>query len=515
MYTIPGTYHQVEARIQEALTVFSNGFNGTIAQLARQFRVPYPRLYARIKGRGSRSQRPATNLRLTEAGELSIQQYITRCDKLRMPVLFPQLVAAFQTVFDLNDPRGRADPIGRNFVSRWLARNPQYRRVRQKPQELSRIASNTEAVYQKHFDDLDTIMADFGITRDDCWNMDETGFRIGVGGSQWIITMDYGRETQSPSITCRDYSTAIEAVSATGVVLPGFLILTGAVHLAKWYTQTTVPDDYLIAVSESGYTNDELSLEWLKHFNKWSAKSQKGRWRLLIFDGFGSHSTKEFLDYADEHQIVCFTLPPHTSHNLQPLDVGVFRPFKHHHKAAVEAATRSGCTEFNKLEFLQAISSIRDATFKQSTIKSGWAQAGIWPWDPQKALHKVQEELPTTPPPTSSCGSTPTPQTQRTLKQFIEDTRAKVADNSASVNRILRLAKAATALADLHELTVKELESLTAAARERKERQAASRRQVQKGGVLTAKDARMAVEKRMKDEAKRAAATAARKAKKE
>ena len=36
----------------------------------------------------------------------------------------------------------------------------------------------------------------------------------------------------------RDYATAIECISVTRYLLPAFLILTGAVHLAKWI----VPD---------------------------------------------------------------------------------------------------------------------------------------------------------------------------------------------------------------------------------------------------------------------------------
>ena len=90
--------------------------------------------------------------------------------------------------------------------------------------------------------------------------MDETGFRIGVGGNQWIITMDWHHPHQSPTDTNCDYVTSVEAISGDGIVIPPLLILKGVNHLQKWYTQTSLPDDYLIRTSDSGYTNGMLSI---------------------------------------------------------------------------------------------------------------------------------------------------------------------------------------------------------------------------------------------------------------
>ena len=41
-------------------------------------------------------------------------------------------------------------------------------------------------------------------------------------------------------------------------------------------------------------------------------------------DGFGCHQTDEFLELASEANIICKFIPPHTSDQLQPLDLGVF-----------------------------------------------------------------------------------------------------------------------------------------------------------------------------------------------
>lgn len=44
---------------------------------------------------------------------------------------------------------------------------------------------------------------------------------------------------------------------------------------------------------------------------------------LLIYDGRGFHEAYKLLHLAKEHS----SLPQHTTHKLQPLNVGVFSPF--------------------------------------------------------------------------------------------------------------------------------------------------------------------------------------------
>jgi hypothetical protein len=121
-----------------------------------------------------------------------------------------------------------------------------------------------------------------------------------------------------------------ETISGDGTILPLILILPGILHQEDWYTKTDLDDDALVAVSETGYVNDELSLEWLRHFERYSARRQVGVYRLLLLDGYGSHCTMEFITFCDDHKIIPFCLPPHsTTQLLQPLDVVVFQPYKH------------------------------------------------------------------------------------------------------------------------------------------------------------------------------------------
>ena len=72
------------------------------------------------------------------------------------------------------------------------------------------------------------------------------------------------------------------------------IIFEGKVHISTWYQDSPLPPTWRIAVSENGWTTDELTLEWLQQVFEPQTRSRTvGRYRLLILDGHGSHMTPE------------------------------------------------------------------------------------------------------------------------------------------------------------------------------------------------------------------------------
>ena len=55
-----------------------------------------------------------------------------------------------------------------------------------------------------------------GILPTDLYNMDEKGFRIGVAGAQWVVSLDTDRPTYLASSQNRELVTDVECVSADG-----------------------------------------------------------------------------------------------------------------------------------------------------------------------------------------------------------------------------------------------------------------------------------------------------------
>jgi hypothetical protein len=77
----------------------------------------------------------------------------------------------------------------------------------------------------------------------------------------------------------------------TGWAIPPFIIFKGRHHLSAWYKEDSLPQDWIIAVSENSWTTNELGLQWLKHFDEHTKKRVVGTHRLLAIDGHESHNS--------------------------------------------------------------------------------------------------------------------------------------------------------------------------------------------------------------------------------
>jgi hypothetical protein len=258
---------------------------------------------------------------------------------------------------------GAVPTVSEMWPIRFRERWPKYFKVRQKTIDINRKRAHDPEDIERWYEMFRQACRDYGISEEHIWNVDETGFMIGVGKDQWVLTRDASRPSYLGSSSSRELVTVIKAVGGCGRVIPPMVILPGKVHQEHWYSKLDMEDDYLIGVSESGYTNDYLALEWLKHFNNLTKSRKPGAYRLLILNGHSSHTTKPFLSYCAQNKIKPFFLLPHTTHLVQPLDVVLFQPYKHYHAEAIDEATRLGCDSFNKAEFLASLASIRDQTF--------------------------------------------------------------------------------------------------------------------------------------------------------
>ncbi len=95
--------------------------------------------------------------------------------------------------------------------------------------------------------------------------------------------------------------------------------------------------------------------------------------RLLIVDGHGSHTTDEFMWTCFQENIFLLFLPTHSSHVLQPLDIGVFSALKtayRKHLSLLNALLDSA--PIGKLNFLRCLAKARiDAFTERNIMDSG------------------------------------------------------------------------------------------------------------------------------------------------
>lgn len=116
-------------------------------------------------------------------------------------------------------------------------------------------------------------------------------------------------------------------------------------------------------------------------------------------------------------------MPPHSSHLLQPLDIGCFSPLKNVYGTMVDQKQRLGFNHIDKLDFLMAYPPARAEAFKSVTIQNSFAAAGLIPLNANQVISKLNIRLHTPTPP----GSRPTsrssifsPKTPANVKELLK-----------------------------------------------------------------------------------------------
>ena len=142
-------------------------------------------------------------------------------------------------------------------------------------------------------------------------------------------------------------------------------------------------------------------------FEKHTASRTKGVYRLLILDGHGSHVAPEFDLFCKEHSIISLCMPPHSSHLLQPLDVGCFAVLKRLYGRQIEGYMRNGLNHIDKADFLEAYYTAHIQSISLANIQSSFAATGLVPYDPERVLLKLNTQFKTPTPPSTSYANTP------------------------------------------------------------------------------------------------------------
>ena len=118
-------------------------------------------------------------------------------------------------------------------------------------------------------------------------------------------------------------------------------------------------------------------MEWFKFF---IASIPSVRPVLLLEDGHSSHITIEVIELAQENNIHLLCLPSHSSHILQPLDIGVFKSFKSNFsKICREYMTDSPGRAIITEVLASIIGKTWPLTVTPLNIMSGFRKTGVYP----------------------------------------------------------------------------------------------------------------------------------------
>ncbi|KAM5528507.1 transposase [Fusarium oxysporum f. sp. phaseoli] len=371
---------------------------------------------------------------LDEAEERAVTAYIMWLERAGFPCNQLLIEEAANTLrASRTPPEG---PVGNGWYRRFLADNPQLQKkklVRAFDRERAGFEAGDINDLQEFYTNLGVVVEERDIEASQMFNADECGIRIGAIRERLeviIVKKMLNAQHEVVAFSNRESSTMLGCVNAAGFMIPPLMVFK------TWPTESwdvdALDESIRFARSDTGFSNAEISMDWIRHFNRnsfecttkaqsrsvtftdwfgcdefmrdidnpdfiWKEpffeRPEKERiWRLLVIDGFTGKTSLELMEYCIRFDIEIIILPPHSTHLTQPLDVGVFQLLKNAHQKRLRRHLREGYLNFKRSDFISKLSEILKEAFTVHNIMNGFEKSGIFPVDGRAVIQSVKEK---------------------------------------------------------------------------------------------------------------------------
>ena len=306
------------------------------------------------------------------------------------------------------------------------------------------------------------------------WNADETGFCTAAAGQRVLARRGSREVHETAGGSGRDYVTVLGAGSADGVRLAPYILYKGVNLYLRWTEGG--PAGAMYGVSKSGWMESDNFIAWFTKLFIPAVDHLLCTGPVVLFvDGHQSHLSLQLIHTAKEKGVHLYCLPPHTTHVLQPLDVGVYGPLKQAWKTILKQhKTHTMAAKVTKEVFpgkytltiimikvniklfhvnIGLINQLWTDAFPSAHLKSGFRASGLYPLnrhaipaarlapsipfvsgpDPSLSSHPIQ------PPPSESTtvsAPTPSPTTTPADLPTLQDLKCHDCGNSITPVRL-------------------------------------------------------------------------------
>ena len=161
------------------------------------------------------------------------------------------------------------------------------------------------------------------------YNMDETAFELGSTQRRRRIAPRGTTSKAHATLPKKAHMTVIAAIGTMDAPIPPYILFAGHSLMDEWFLEMDKTPKMMAAVTDSGYSNSFITMQWLKTCFDPATKARARRGlRLLFLDGPRIHTSMAFIEECWARRIVLFVLPANLSAIFQPLNVGFFKNLK-------------------------------------------------------------------------------------------------------------------------------------------------------------------------------------------
>lgn len=268
---------------------------------------------------------------------------------------------------------------GKGWFYNFMKRHPELSVRQPENTSLNRIKGfNRKNVYG-FFYLLEKIIDENSLAPTNIFNVEESGFSTVQKKAQRIVGLKGKKQVGAATSGERGVNTtAVCCASVSGQFVPPMLIFKRKRQNPE--LANGAPLGSIVTVSESGYINSTLFVEWLKHFIK-NVKPTLENKVLLLLDGHTTHSKNlDALYLAKANGIIMLQLPGHTTNRIQPLDVSFFKPLSTYYIQSTEKWLRSNPgRQVTQYQVAKLFGEAYERAAMIGNIVNGFKASGVWP----------------------------------------------------------------------------------------------------------------------------------------
>lgn len=290
---------------------------------------------------------------------------------------FLELVYEYAEKNNVSHPfkHGRA---GNDWYLGFKKRHPELAIRQPEPTSIARARGFNKPQVDRFFDILAKEIDTHAIDATRIYNVDETGIQTTSNKPPKIMSRT-GKKQVGVISSCErgKLTTVVCCCNAAGSFIPPFLIFGRKRMVGRLLDGA--PPGTNATCTDNGWINGPKFLEWLRHFVEVTRPTPE-RKVILVMDNHESHKYLGALEYASQNNVIFVSLPPHTTHRMQPLDRCVYGPLKTYFEQAVSVFQRSHVGRI--ISQYEVARLFGDAYMRAASAQnaiSGFKSTGIWP----------------------------------------------------------------------------------------------------------------------------------------
>ncbi|KAJ3619091.1 hypothetical protein MTP99_005878 [Tenebrio molitor] len=355
-----------------------------VREVSRTFEIPRSTIQKRMKNNHTEGPSLGRLPVFSKVEEKQLAAHVLKISKLFYGVSRLEIKKCAYDYAEKNNLRcpfnNEKKSAGDDWLCGFLRRNPSVVLRKPEPTSINRITAFNKEQVSLFFKNLYHILTKYKCKECRIFNTDETGISTvqkpgkilaqkGVKQVGFATSWERGRNI-----------TVVCAFSASGIYVPPMFIY-GRKRMHPLLKKGG-PPGAAYCCSDKGWITEELFIQYLKHFQEF-VKASLDDPVLLIMDNHSTHCTLEAYVFCKANGIILLTIPPHTSHRLQPLDVTFYGPLK--------TAFNTECSKYLKNHAHEKITPFEiaelfsNAYMRVATLEKavkGFQVTGIWPYNP-------------------------------------------------------------------------------------------------------------------------------------